>query len=78
MQNLGSALLIPQCDSELLLGDKSFPQGFANEYNFTTTKRPWELKFLEGKTGTFLFFPSKSNFLKSLLFYPTDTQSKGP
>lgn len=64
MQNLGSALLIPQCDSELLLGDKSFPQGFANEYNFTTTKRPWELKFLEGKTGTFLFFSFQIKFSK--------------
>lgn len=57
---------------------RAFPRALLMNIILQPQKRLWELRFLEGKTGTFLFFPSKSNFLKSLLFYPTHTQSKGP
>lgn len=69
MQNLGSVMLIPQRDLELLLGDGSLPQGFVNEYNFTATKEAMRTEVPRGENSTFFFLPSKSNFLKSPLFF---------
>lgn len=64
MQSLGSALLIPQCDSELLLGDKSLPQGFVNEYNFTTTKEAMGTEVPRGENRHFLVFSLQIKFSK--------------
>lgn len=79
MQNLGSVMLIPQRDLELLLGDGSLPQGFVNEYNFTATKEAMRTEVPRGENSTFFFLPSKSNFLKSPLFFFQQTHSyEGP
>lgn len=64
MQNLGSALLIPECDFVLLLRDKSLPQGFVNEYNFTTTKEAMGTEVPRGENRHFLVFSFQIKFSK--------------